>query len=262
MLVDSHCHLDRLKLEKLASGSLDEVIEEAQISGVTKMLCVGIDMGNADAVKTIADKYPMVFASIGVHPLDINAIESNASREQLIAAANHPKVVAIGETGLDYHYSQDSKIQQQESLILHLDVAKELRLPVIVHTREAKEDTLAILKEHACQQSVGVLHCFTEDWDMAKRAIDMGFYISFSGIVTFKNAIELQDVARQVPMDRILVETDSPYLAPVPFRGRPNFPKYTRQVAEFVADLKQVPFATLAQQTTENFHRLFARAND
>lgn len=257
MLVDSHCHLDRLKLEKIESGSLDQVIAEAEANGVSKMLCVGIDMGNADAVKAIADTYSNVFASVGVHPLDI---ENSATREELIVAASHPKVVAIGETGLDYYYSQESKNQQQESLAMHLQVAKELELPTIVHTRDAKEDTLAILNEYACRENVGVLHCFTEDWDMAKRAIDLGFYISFSGIVTFKNAKELQDVARQVPMDKILVETDSPYLAPVPFRGRPNFPKYTRQVGEFVADLKQVPFEALAEQTTDNFHRLFKRA--
>ena len=257
MLVDSHCHLDRLKLEKIASGSLDQVIEEAIADGVSKMLCVGIDMGNADAVKKIAEAYSSVYASVGVHPLDV---ANSATREELIEAANHPRVVAIGETGLDYYYSQESKMQQQESLAMHLDVAKELSLPAIVHTRDAKEDTLAILKEHACRENVGVMHCFTEDWDMAKRAMDLGFYISFSGIVTFKNATELQAVARQVPLDRMLVETDSPYLAPVPFRGKPNFPKYTRQVGEFVADLKQVPFAEFAQQTTENFHNLFKRA--
>ena len=257
MLIDSHCHLDRLKLEKIESGSLDQVIQEAKDCGVTKMLCVGIDMGNADAVKAIADTYPSVYASVGVHPLDI---ENMATREQLIEAANHPKVVAIGESGLDYYYSKESMAPQKESLIMNLKVARELELPIIVHTRDAKEDTLSILNEHACRKSVGVLHCFTEDWDMAERALEIGFYISFSGIVTFKNAKELKEVARKVPMDRILVETDSPYLAPIPFRGKPNFPKYTRQVGEYVADLKQVSFETLAEQTTENFHRLFNKA--
>ncbi len=257
MLVDSHCHLDRLKLEKIESGTLDTVIQEAHDRGVTKMLCVGIDMQNAAAVKAIAEKYSNVYASVGVHPLDVKEM---ISAEELIAAANHPRVVAIGETGLDYYYSQDSKAVQHESLVMHLQVAKQLQQPVIIHTRDAREDTIAILKEHACRESVGVLHCFTESWEMAKAALDMGFYISFSGIVTFKNAVELQDVAKNVPLDRVLVETDSPYLAPTPFRGRPNFPKYTREVAEFVAQLKGVSYEQLAEQTTDNFHRLFKRA--
>ena len=257
MLVDSHCHLDRLKLDKLATGHLDEVINGAMERGVEKMLCVGIDMTNADAVKAIADQYANVYASVGVHPCDVKDM---ITAEQLVETANHKKVVAIGETGLDYHYTEDSKFVQQESLIMHLQVAKELELPVIIHTREAKEDTLAILEEHACRKKTGVLHCFTEDWDMAERAMALGFYVSFSGIVTFKSAKSLQDVALNMPMDRLLVETDSPYLTPVPNRGKPNFPQYTRDVAEFVAELKGIPFDVFAQQTTENFHRLFYKA--
>jgi TatD DNase family protein len=257
MLVDSHCHLDRLKLEKIASGTLDTVIQEALDNGVAKMLCVGIDMQNAQAVKTIAETYPNVYASVGVHPLDVKEM---ITAEELIAAADHPRVVAIGETGLDYYYSQDSKAVQHESLVMHLQVAKQLKQPVIIHTRDAREDTIAILKEYACREYVGVLHCFTESWEMAKAALDLGFYISFSGIVTFKNATEIQEVAKKMPLDRILVETDSPYLAPTPHRGKPNFPKYTREVAEFVAQLKQVSYEELAQQTTDNFHRLFYKA--
>lgn len=257
MLVDSHCHLDRLKMEKTPGVTLDMVIQEALDRGVGKMLCVGIDMQNANAVKAIAGQYANVYASVGVHPLDVKDM---ITAEQLIAAADHPKVVAIGETGLDYYYSQDSKAIQHESLVMHLQVAKQLKQPVIIHTRDARADTLAILREHACRESVGVLHCFTESWDMAKAALDLGFYISFSGIVTFKNAIELQDVARNVPLDRILVETDSPYLAPTPYRGKPNFPKYTREVAEFVAQLQGVAYEELAAQTTANFHQLFKRA--
>jgi TatD DNase family protein len=256
-IVDSHCHLDRLKLEALKEPHLETVISEAKAQAVSHMLCVGIDTENAQTVKDIANRFTNVFASVGVHPLDAKEC---ISREALIALADDKKVVAIGETGLDYYYSTETKAVQQESFALHLGVAKELQLPVIVHTRDAKQDTLDLIKAHACTERVGVLHCFTEDWPMAKAALDFGFYISFSGIVTFKNAKELQEVAKQVPLDRMLVETDSPYLTPTPFRGKPNFPKFTRQVAEFVADLRGESLETVAKATTENFFRLFNRA--
>src|SRR5690554_2606894 len=214
-------------------------------------------MNNAPVVKGIAEKFAQVYASVGVHPLDA---ESMISAETLIQAANHPKVVAIGETGLDYYYSKDNVAVQKENLIMHLQVAKQLALPVIIHTRDAKQDTLDLLKQHTCHEHAGVLHCFTEDWDMAQQAIDLGFYISFSGIVTFKNAQELKEVTKKVPLNRMLVETDAPYLTPMPFRGKPNFPKHTRQVAEYIAELKQVPFDNVAKQTTDNFFRLFKKA--
>ena len=257
MLVDSHCHLDRLKMDKNPGMTLDDVIRESAERGIEKMLCVGIDRENANAVKKIAERYPNVYASVGVHPLDVKDL---ISADELITMADHPRVVAIGETGLDYYYSQESKSVQQESLAMHLQVAKQLKLPVIIHTRDAREDTLAILQEHACRESAGVMHCFTETWEMAQAAIELGFYISFSGIVTFKNATDLQEVARKVPLERMLVETDSPYLAPVPYRGKPNFPKFTREVAEFIAQLKGVSYETIAEQTTDNFHRLFYKA--
>lgn len=257
MLIDSHCHLDRLKLDNHDYASLKQVVDEAKELGVGRMLCVGIDMNNADTVKQIAEQFDEVFASVGVHPCDAKEM---IEAKQLIKAANHPKVVAIGETGLDYYYSDESKAIQQESLIMHLDVAKQLELPTIIHTRDAREDTIAILQEHACKEFTGVLHCFTEDWDMAKKALDLGFYISFSGIVTFKNAKELQEVAKKVPLNRILVETDAPYLTPMPHRGKPNFPKYTRYTAEFLAQLRGVELDQLAQQTTDNFFRLFTKA--
>lgn len=258
MLVDSHCHLDRLKMDKTPDLTLAAVIEEAYACGVTKMLCVGIDMRNADAVKNIAEQYQHVYASVGVHPLDVKEM---ISADTLIHAADHPKVVAIGETGLDYYYSQESRLVQQESLIMHLQVAKTLQLPVIIHTRDAREDTLAILKAHACRHSAGVLHCFTESWEMAQAALEIGFYISFSGIVTFKNAQDLQDIAKKIPLDRILVETDSPYLAPMPYRGKPNFPKYTREVAEYIAELRGISYEEFALHTTQNFHRLFSKTS-
>ncbi len=257
MIVDSHCHLDRLKLESHDYAALKQVVEEAKQQGVERMLCVGIDMNNAETVKQIAEQFDEVFASVGVHPCDAKEL---ISADTLINAANHPKVVAIGESGLDYYYTQDSKAVQQESLIMHLQVAKQLQLPTIIHTRDAKQDTLDILREHACKDAVGVLHCFTEDWDMAKKALDLGFYISFSGIVTFKTATELQAVAKQVPLERMLVETDAPYLTPVPFRGKPNFPKYTRYTAEFIAQLRGDSLENIAKHTTENFFRLFNKA--
>lgn len=257
-IVDSHCHLDRLDLTKLSSGSLDQVIEEASEACVDYMLCVGIDLSNAAAVVAIAQQYANVFASVGVHPCDVkDRVVTMAALNELAAA---DKVVAIGETGLDYHYTDESKSLQQESFALHLDVAKSLKLPTIVHTREARQDTLDIIKQHACSDSTGVLHCFTENWEMAKAALDLGFYISFSGIVTFKNALELKDVAKKVPLDRLLIETDSPYLAPVPCRGKPNFPKHTRHVAEYVADLRGMPVADIAEVTTSNFFTLFNSA--
>lgn len=257
MLVDSHCHLDRLKIDNTDDAAMQQVIDDAYAQGVEHILCVGIDMNNAPVVKGIAEKFAQVYASVGVHPLDA---QSMISAETLIQAADHPKVVAIGETGLDYYYSKDNIAVQQENLIMHLQVAKQLALPVIIHTRDAKQDTLDLLKQHACREHAGVLHCFTEDWDMAQQAIDLGFYISFSGIVTFKNAQELKEVAKKVPLDRMLVETDAPYLTPMPFRGKPNFPKNTRQVAEYIAELKQVPFDDVAKQTTDNFFRLFKKA--
>jgi TatD DNase family protein len=257
MIVDSHCHLDRLKLEKLDNPTLDQVVLEAKDAGVSHLLCVGIDQTNSPKVCEIAAQYPNVFASVGIHPCDVSAvIEEDALRR----LASHPKVVAIGETGLDYYYSKDAMAQQQESLILHLNTAKALSLPVIIHTRDAKEDTLRILEANACLKSVGVLHCFTEDLDMAERAIELGFYISFSGIVTFKSAKELQLVAKSIPLDRMLVETDSPYLAPVPYRGKPNFPKHTRVVAEFIAQLRGISLDEVAEATTNNFFQLFNRA--
>lgn len=174
--------------------------------------------------------------------------------------ADHPRVVALGETGLDYHYSRDSAEIQRSSFAAHLRAAAELRLPLIVHTREAREDTLDLIRAHGNPEVGGVLHCFTESWNMARQAIDLGYYISISGIVTFNSAAELRDVVRQVPLERLLVETDSPYLAPVPHRGKPNQPAYVREVAEFVAQLKGVTLEELAKVTTENFYRLFKRA--
>ncbi|UFQ96368.1 TatD family hydrolase [Pseudomonas wenzhouensis] len=257
MLIDSHCHLDRLDLAA-HGGSLDAALDAARAAGVGHFLCIGVSADNAATVKGLAERYADVDCSVGVHPLDLEP-GAEPALDWLLGELAHPKVVAIGETGLDYHYEPESAALQQASFRLHLEAARITGKPVIVHTREARADTLALLREAALPQA-GVLHCFTEDWEMAKAALDIGFYISLSGIVTFRNAEALRDVARQVPADRLLVETDSPYLAPVPHRGKPNLPQYVREVAEYLAVLRGVSYEALAEQTSNNFKRLFPLA--
>ncbi|WP_343350490.1 TatD family hydrolase [Pseudomonas sediminis] len=257
MLIDSHCHLDRLDLAA-HGGSLDAALDAARAAGVGHFLCIGVSADNAATVKGLAERYVDVDCSVGVHPLDLEP-GAEPALDWLLGELAHPKVVAIGETGLDYHYEPESAALQQASFRLHLEAARITGKPVIVHTREARADTLALLREAALPQA-GVLHCFTEDWEMAKAALDIGFYISLSGIVTFRNAEALRDVARQVPADRLLVETDSPYLAPVPHRGKPNLPQYVREVAEYLAVLRGVSYEALAEQTSSNFKRLFPLA--
>lgn len=254
MLVDSHCHLDRIDLSPY-EGSLDAAVNAATARGVERMLCIGIDLSNAPTVVAIAEKFPQIYASVGIHPLDI--ADEICSKQTLLELADHPKVVAIGETGLDYYYSSERKTDQQQSFAQHLQVSASCGKPTIVHTRDARADTLTLIAEYGAPEVGGVLHCFTESWEMAEAALDMGYYISFSGIITFKNAAELREVVRRVPMSRILVETDSPYLAPVPYRGKKNEPKYVVEVAECVAELKGMSFNEVAQQTTANFDQLF-----
>jgi len=257
MLIDSHCHLDRINLDHYG-GSLANAIAAAKERGIQQMLCIGISLQNIQTVIDIAQAHPGVVASVGVHPCDVK--EGAATAEQLTQWAAQEKVVALGETGLDYHYETESKALQHESFAMHLEVGKKTGLPVVVHTREAKADTLSLIKNHGSLDSSGVLHCFTEDWEMAKAALDLNYYISISGIVTFKNAEQIREVVRNMPIDRLLVETDSPYLAPVPYRGKPNEPKYVREVAQFVADLKGMSIEALGEHTCDNFYRLFTRA--
>ncbi|UVE19252.1 TatD family hydrolase [Pseudomonas sp. LS44] len=254
MLIDSHCHLDRLDLSA-HNGSLDAALTAAREAGVGHFLCIGVSAENASVVKRLAEQYPDVHCSVGIHPLDLEPGAAPAL-DWLLSELEHPRVVAIGETGLDYHYEPEAAELQRTAFRLHLQAAQITGKPVIVHTRTARADTLELLREAALSQA-GVLHCFTEDWEMAKAALDLGFYISLSGIVTFRNADALRDVARRVPSDRLLVETDSPYLAPIPHRGKPNLPQYVRDVAEFLAELRGVSFDLLAEQTTSNFQRLF-----
>ncbi len=250
-LVDSHCHLNMLAAYP---HGMDQVVAKAAKLGVMSMLCVSVDLTKAPEVIELAQTYSNVFASVGVHPTDD---DTAIDLEQLTKLAAHPRVVAIGETGLDY-YREGDKHAQQQKFGQHIQLAKQLAKPLIVHTRQARKDTLDMLRTAA--DVGGVLHCFTEDWEMAKAAIDLNFYISFSGIVTFRNAIELQEIARRLPLDRMLIETDAPYLTPVPFRGKPNEPGYTRYVAEFISELRNEPLETIARQTTANFFRLFKHA--
>ncbi len=254
MLVDSHCHLDKLDLTAY-NGELSAALDAATTAGVGHILCVGIDLDNISRVLQIADQYPHVSASVGVHPMYQE--QGAPTVDALKVLADNPNVIAIGETGLDYYYNTDCIDTQQTSLRNHIQVARELNKPLIIHTRDARKDTIDILRNEGADQCGGVMHCFTESYEMACQALDLGFYISFSGIVTFKNAKELQDVARKVPLDRILVETDAPWLAPVPFRGKPNEPAYVKHTAQFVADLKGVSFEELAKQTSQNFSQLF-----
>jgi TatD DNase family protein len=254
MLIDSHCHLDRLDLSR-HNGELANALTAAKNNGIGYMLCVSIDLETFPNILKIAEEYSDISVSVGLHPTEV--LSEEPSVELLVELANHPKVIALGETGLDYYHQDTSHELQQLRFQNHIEAAKKIKKPVIVHTRQAKEDTLSILKKHHAQECGGVFHCFTEDWEMAKKGLDLGFYISLSGIVTFKNAIQLKEVAQKVPLDRLLVETDSPYLAPVPYRGKPNEPAYVRYVAEHIAELRGISFEEVAEKTTENFFNLF-----
>ncbi len=257
MLVDSHCHLDRLNLAPF-DGDFGTFMARAAETGVGHMLCVCIDMEAYPSMLSLVEGYPRVSVSAGVHPNESGGYEPSA--EELIELAAHPKNVAIGETGLDYFRSEGDLEWQRRRFRTHIAAAKACGKPLIIHTRDAREDTLRIMREEDAGEAGGVMHCFTEDWDMAKQAMDLGFYISFSGIVTFKNARELQDVARRVPAERMLIETDSPYLAPVPHRGKPNTPIYVRHVAECVAELRGTTPEAIAETTRANFYSLFPAA--
>lgn len=221
------------------------------------MLCVGIDLESYPAMRLLVDPHPEIDVAVGVHP-NAEGVEE-PTEERLLALAADPRVVAIGETGLDYYRLAGDPRAQQERFSVQIAVARACHKPLIVHTRQAKADTIRILKEEGADAVGGVLHCFTEDWEMARAGLDLGFYLSFSGIITFKNADDLRSVARRVPLDRLLIETDAPYLAPVPHRGRPNSPLYLRHVAECLAELRGMRIETLAEQTAENYRRMFRR---
>jgi TatD DNase family protein len=254
-LVDSHCHLDLIKPRE---GGLDGVVRAARADGVGHMLCVCVTLEKLPQVLDVAERFEGVFASVGVHPNERD--RQDPTVERLIDLAGHPRVVAIGETGLDYFRSEGDLEWQRDRFRRHIAAAKACGLPLIIHSRSAPDDTLRVLREEGADAAGGVMHCFAEDWPTAEAALDLGFYISFSGIVTFASATTLQDVARRVPLDRLLVETDAPWLAPVPHRGKPNEPAYVRHVAESVARLRAETLETVAEATTENFFRLFPKA--
>ena len=250
-LIDSHCHLN---FDGLANR-LPEVLANMAENQVALALAVGVSRQSFEEVHAIAQEHANIYASVGIHPDDPAAEEFTF--EELVERAALPKVAAIGETGLDYHWCKGDLQWQHRRFITHIEAANQSRLPLIIHTRDAADDTMRLLREH--QAHAGVIHCFTEDVRVARLALDLGFYISFSGIVTFKNAAAIQEAARYVPLDRMLVETDSPFLAPVPKRGKPNEPAYVRHTAGFVAELRGDTLENIARATTENFFRLFAK---
>ncbi|NAX29307.1 YchF/TatD family DNA exonuclease, partial [Vibrio sp. V37_P2S8PM304] len=248
MFVDSHCHLDKLDYQELHNNVAD-VLAKAQQANVKEFLSVGVTLDSFPAMLKMIETYDYVHASCGVHPLDV---ESQFSLERLQEYARHPKVVAIGETGLDYHYQPETAELQKIRFQQQVDLAVELNKPLIIHTRNAREDTLRILREGGAERCGGVIHCFTEDLAFAQAAIELGFYISISGIVTFRQATELKEVVKQLPLERLLIETDSPYLAPVPHRGKQNQPAYVVEVAAYIAQLKGVSLNEVGEKTTQN----------
>ncbi|MFI0471441.1 TatD family hydrolase [Halomonas sp. HMF6819] len=258
MFVDSHCHLDRLS-EHTYDGDVDAALAAARAAHVSQFLAIAVTLDDMPGLAALARRHQDVAISAGLHPLA--SIEHEPEVETIKEAADQFGAVAIGETGLDYHYRDRVSVEvQHERFKRHLIAATELELPVVVHTREAKEDTLALLREHTDPNVAGVLHCFTEDIEMAREAIRLGFYISLSGIVTFASAKSLRELAKVLPLDRLLIETDSPYLAPVPHRGKPNEPAWVVEVAECIAAERGISVDEVAMQTTANFYRLFRGA--
>ncbi|OIN28734.1 TatD family hydrolase [Vibrio barjaei] len=255
MFVDSHCHLDKLDYEDVHLD-IQDVIHKAKSANVEKLLSVGVTLGSFPKMLELIEPYSEVMASCGVHPLDV---ESDFSLELFKQYASHNRVVAIGETGLDYHYQPETAVLQKTRFEQQVEVAVEVNKPLIIHTRNAREDTLAILKNGSADKCGGVIHCFTEDLPFAQAAMELGFYISISGIVTFRQAKELKEVVKELPLERLLIETDSPYLAPVPHRGKENQPAYVVEVAAYIAQLKGVSLKEVGEKTTQNYHDLFLR---
>lgn len=254
MLIDSHCHLDRIDL-KPYDNDFNNFMLDAKAKKIEHLLCISIDLVTYPKMLNLVENHHNISVTVGVHP---NAQEGvNPTLDELITLANKDKVIGIGETGLDYFRSEGDLEWQRQRFRDHIKVAKILNKPLIVHTREAKSDTLKILREESAEQVGGIIHCFTEDWEFAKAAMDLNFYISFSGIVTFNNTDIIKEVAKKMPTNRILIETDSPYLAPIPFRGKPNYPLYVQYVAEQLATLRGETFEDIAESTTNNFYELF-----
>ena len=251
MFVDSHCHINFPELENI----FDEVLENMRQNEVSHALCVSVNLEDFPQVRLLAERHDHIYASVGVHP--DHESDAEPTEELLVELAEHPKVIAIGETGLDYFRLKGDLEWQRTRFRTHIRAARKCRKPLIVHTREAAQDTLRLMDEEGAAEAGGVMHCFTESLEVARAAIEMNFYISFSGIVTFKNATSLKDVACHIPLDRILIETDSPYLAPVPYRGKLNQPAYVKHVAEEIAALRGISLEEVGRATTDNFRRLF-----
>ena len=251
MFVDSHCHLDFPDL----AANLPEILKRMKTNRVSQALCVSVNMPDWPNLLALVEQHPELWASVGVHPDYEDTTEPSV--EDLVSKSSHPRVIAIGETGLDYFRLTGDLEWQRERFRTHIRAAKAAGLPLIIHTRSSAEDTLRIMREEKADEAGGVMHCFTESWEVAQAAIEMNFYISFSGIVTFKSATSLQEVAQKVRLDRLLIETDSPYLAPVPFRGKTNDPSLVVHVAEKIAELRRVSVKEIEEASTENFFKLF-----
>ena len=252
-IVDSHCHIDRVDLEEFG-GSVESMLSHAKELSVNKFLCVCIDLEHFDQVHNLALQHSNIYASVGVHPTEITSKEPSV--EKLLELSSSERVIAIGETGLDYfRVKKDEADWQRDRFRRHIRASNESEKPLIIHMRDSKEDIIDILQNENAQS--GVMHCFTEDWETAKAALDLGFYISFSGILTFNNANDLREIAKKVPADRLLVETDSPYLTPAPYRGKPNSPAYTYYVVEKLAEVRNTSIDEIAEVTTTNFKNLF-----
>ena len=254
MYFDSHCHLDRIDLAD-HNNSFTQLLENIRLDQVTRMICIGVNLESFDEMYAKIESHEHIYCSAGVHP-DYQQVKE-PTVDGLCAMAKNEKVVAIGETGLDYIASEDKVDWQRTRFSIHIEAAKQCGLPLIIHSRNAKQDTLSLLREQNAETVGGVLHCFTEDWDMAKQAIELGFYISISGIVTFHQADNVREMAKMIPVDRLLIETDSPWLSPVPFRGKINHPGRVRLVAEKLAEIRGESLNYLAQTTYENANRLF-----
>lgn len=255
-LIDSHCHLHSLDLS-FFNNNLDEVMRKANDAGVSEMLCVCLNFSDLPRLHEIANSYTNVYTSIGIHPNEQILTEPDCN--EIIKLASHPSCIAVGETGLDYYRLalEQDKPKQQKRFREHIRAALALGKPLIIHTRDSALDTLKILKEEEADKIGGVMHCFTETLDIALKAIELNFYISISGIVTFKNALQIQEVAKTLPLSTLLIETDSPYLAPVPFRGKQNHPALVKNVAEKIAQIREISLAEVAKQTAQNFYDCF-----
>lgn len=253
MFVDSHCHVNFPEL----AAQMPDILERMKNNGVGRALCVSVNLPDWPGLLNLVEQHDELYASVGVHPDYEDTIEPSV--DDLIERSTHPKVIAIGETGLDYFRLTGDLAWQRERFRTHIRAARHTKLPLIIHTRSSSEDTLSIMREEGAQDARGVMHCFTESWEVAQASMDLGFYISFSGIVTFKKALELQEVARQMPLDRILIETDSPYLAPVPHRGKLNDPSKVIHVAEMIATLRGTTIKEIEEASTSNFYNLFSK---